>query len=128
MKKPMVRGEAKKRPGCLTAWLILMILASAVFIVLYLARAGYPQYSSDLPAWALPVLIAIEIIQIICTIALFKCKKWGFWGYCIICVIAFFADIWLGVVVTAVGTLGGAVVLYAVLNIGKDNKGWRHLN
>jgi hypothetical protein len=128
MKKPMVGGEAKKRRGCLAAWLILMILASAMFIILYLARAGYPQYSPDLPAWALPVLIAIGIIQIICTIALVKWKKWGFWGYCIICAIAFFADIWLGVVVTAVGTLFGAVILYAVLNIGKDNKGWRHLN
>jgi len=128
MKTPTVTGETKKRHGCLTAWLILMILASVMFIVLYLARAGYPQHSPDLPAWALPVLVTIGIIQIICEIELFKWKKWGFWGYCIICAIAFFANIWLGVVVTAAGTLFGAAILYAMLNIGKGDKGWRHLN
>ena len=128
MKKPMVSGEKKKRHGCLTSWLILMLLASALFIILYLARAGYPQYSPDLPAWALPVLITIETIQIICTIALFKWKKWGFWGYCIICASAFITNIWLGAVITAIGTIFDAIILYAVLNIGKKNTGWRNLN
>ena len=127
-KKPMASEETRKRHGCLTAWLILMILASVMFIALYLARASYPQYAPDLPAWALPVLVTIEMFQIICAIALFKWKKRGFWGYCIICAIAFFANIWLGVVVTAVGILFGAIILYAVLNVGKDNKGWHHLN
>jgi len=43
-------------------------------------------------------------------------EKVGILGYCIICAIAlFFANIWLGVVVTAVGTLFGAIILYAVL-------------
>jgi len=127
-KKPIASGETKKRHGCLTSWLILIILAAVMFIVLYFARAGYPHYAPDLPAWALPVLVTIEIIQIICAIALFKWKKWGFWGYCIVCAIAFFANIWLGVVVTAVSTLFDAIILYAVLNIGKDNNSWRHLN
>jgi hypothetical protein len=68
------------------------------------------------------------VIQIICTIALFKWKKWGFWVYCIACVMAFIANIWLGVVVTAVGILVSAVILYAVLNMGKDNNGWHRLN
>jgi hypothetical protein len=128
IKTPIVSEETKKRHGCLTAWLSLMILTSVIFIVLYLARAGYPQYAPDLPVWALPVLVTIELIQIICAIALFKWKKCGFWGYCIICAFAFVADIWLGVVATAVGTLLGAVILYALLNIDKGNKGWRHLN
>lgn len=125
---PIVSGETKKRHGCLSAWLILMILASVVFIFLYLAREGYHQYSPDLPAWALPALVTIELIQIICAIALFRGKKWGFWGYCIICGIAFITNIWLGVFVTAVGTLFSVVILYVVLNSGKGNKDWRHLN
>ena len=128
MKKSLTAGETKKRHGCLTAWLILMIFASAMSILLYLARAGYPQYMPDLPAWALPALVTIELIQIICAIALFRGKKWGFWGYCIICGIAFITNIWLGVFVTAVGTLFSVVILYVVLNSGKGNKDWRHLN
>jgi hypothetical protein len=128
MKKSLTAGETKKRHGCLTAWLILMIFASAMSILLYLARAGYPQYMPDLPAWALPVLVTIDLIQIVCVIALFKWKQWGFWCYCITCVLAAITNIWLGVLVTAVGTLSSAAILYIVLNIGKGNKGWHHLN
>jgi len=123
-----VSRETNKRHGCLTAWLILMIFAPVMFILLYLARFDYPQYSPDLSAWSLSILVSIDVIQIICTIALFKWKKWGFWVYCIACVMAFIANIWLGVVVTAVGILVSAVILYAVLNMGKDNNGWHRLN
>jgi membrane-associated HD superfamily phosphohydrolase len=128
LKNPLASIETKKRHGCLIAWLIQIILVSAIFVVLYLARTSYPQYSPDQPAWASPILITIGIIQIVCIIAVFKWKKWGFWGYCIICAIAFITNIWLGVVITAVGTLFDVVILCATLNLGKSNKGWRHLN
>ena len=120
-------GERKKRHGCLTSCLIMMIVGSAIFIFLYIARAIYPQYSPDLPVWAVPVLVTVQAFEIICLIALFNWKKWGFWFFCAFGGIAVIINILLGVGVTAFGTLISVAILYGVLNIGGENKGWVQL-
>jgi uncharacterized membrane protein len=120
--------KSRNRHGCLTAWLLLIICVSIIFIVLYLARASYPQSTPDLPWWAIPLLVMAEIFEIVCSIALLKWKKWGFWGLCTISMITFVINISLGVVVTSLSGLVGIAILYALLNLGGKNKGWTQLN
>ena len=120
--------KSRNRHGYLTAWLILMICVSVIFIVLYLARASYPQSFPDLPWWAIPLLVMAEIFEIVSSIALFKWKKWGFWGLCTISVITFIVNISLGVVVTSLSGLVGIAILHVLLNLGTENKGWTQLN
>ena len=120
----------KKRHGCLTAWLVLIIASSMVAITLYLAGDAVSLTPRDAPQWAAPVLIALLILQIICVIALFKWKKWGVWGYCAVNATGLIVDVLLdlNMVWPTVTVLVSIASLYGVLHIGNDNKGWPQLD
>jgi len=120
--------KEKERHGCLTSWLILTTVISVMFIILYLGRAFYRQYTPDLPWWTIPVLVIIQLSEITCIIALFKWKKWGFWYFCVACGTAGVVNILLRVNVTAIGAFVSIAVTFIVLNIGKENKGWSQLD
>jgi len=90
------------------------------------------------PLWVLIVLAITSVLNIICLIALFKWKKWGYYGYLIIRGVVFFINLIVvlhyshlilranmsGVLHQVIIELGGVVALYAVLQIGNENKGW----
>ena len=119
----------KKRHGCLTAWLIIIIIACAVSIIMYLATTSLISSELDMAGWVVPVLVILLVFEIVCAIALFMWKKWGFWGFCAIVVISIIINLSLGLGITAsLGGLVGLAILFGVLNIGKDNKGWPQLN
>lgn len=69
------------------------------------------------------------IINLICTIALLRWKKWGFWGFGLSSIVIFvfnFLVAQLGLFNSLLGLLG-TVLLYIVLQIGNQNKGWPQL-
>ena len=71
-------SEQKKRHGCLTAWLVLMLVANSEAVLIYtLGSAGVRQNYPNAPDWAFPVLEVIGIANVVCVVALFKWKKWG---------------------------------------------------
>jgi hypothetical protein len=79
------------------------------------------------PLWYV-IYFASLAANIIGIIALFKWKKWGFWVLCVTGVITMLAllfggyglgAIWPWIVVIA--------ILYGVLQIGGENKGWNQL-
>ncbi len=121
--------EPKKRHGCLTAWLILMLVVNSITALVYLFMGGsiresYPHASS----WTIPTLIVLGLFNLSCAVALFQWKKWGFWGICASSVIAFIVNLSAGVGIGS-SLLGfvGVALLYGVLQIGKENKGWTQL-
>ncbi len=122
-------ANAKNRHGCLTAWLIMMIIANAATALMYLLGSGtIRQTVPTMPEWAFPVLIVASLVNLVCAFALFQWKKWGFWGFCATSVVALVvnlsADLGIG---TALVGLVGVLLLYGVLHIGKENKGWPQL-
>lgn len=123
-------SDEKKRHGCLTAWLILMIIANAATAFLYftggaLVAAAVPSGNSAL----ILVLGVIGLANVAFAIALFMWKKWAFWGFCGCSVITMIINIILGLGIgQSVGGLLGAAILYGVLQIGGDNKGWDQLS
>jgi len=122
--------EGKKRHGCLTAWLILMLVANSVAALAYLlGRDAIQKQLPNMPDWAFPVLVVMCLFNLACAIALFRWKKWGFWGFCVSSVIALAVNlsIGLGVGQSLCGLIGVAL-LYGVLQIGKENKGWPQLD
>jgi hypothetical protein len=120
-------GKRKKRHGCLTAWLILIIVVAIISTVRYLAGAIFWGSFGNLPGWVIPVSVIGVVFTVVCAGALFKWKKWGFWGYCAISVVAFIINISFGLGVTSFAGLVGVAILYGVLNIGGENKGWSQL-
>jgi hypothetical protein len=121
---PELPAKTKSRHGCLTAWLILMLVGSFASIILYLV-GNYSMY----PSWTVPAMIVFSVINIAIVILLLKWLKIGFWLLCANAILIFIANIIIGVpIYTALGGLVGVAVLYGVLNIGSDNKGWPQLD
>jgi small-conductance mechanosensitive channel len=125
----MSMSGGKQRHGCLTAWLILMIIVNALTAVVNLAAAGFiRERSPGMPAWAMPVLAVGAALNVVFAIALFLWKKWGFYGVVVMTVIAFVVNVASGInIALAVFGLVGVGVLYGVLQIGRENKGWPQL-
>jgi hypothetical protein len=119
----------KERHGCLTAYLILMLIANSATALLYLfSSEAIRKQNPNMPDWAFPVLIAIGIINLVFAFALFQWKKWGFWGFVCTAVVVFFINIAIGInPVSALGGLLGIPMLFFVLQIGKEKKGWTQL-
>jgi len=123
-------AEAKRRHGCLTAWLILMLVANSLGFLIYLLGGelvsdAYP----DAPAWVFTVMMIFSLFNLICTVALFQWKKWGFWGFCASSVVGLLINLSIGVGIgSTIFGLIGVALLYGVLQIGKDNKGWPQLD
>jgi hypothetical protein len=122
-------SQPKQRHGCLTAFLILVIVVNSVTALFYLLSGESVQQAfPDAPGWFLPVLAVASIFNVICAIALFQWKKWGFFGFIGSSVLAFIVNLTLGLnIVQLFMGLAGVAVLYWVLQIGKEIKGWTQL-
>jgi len=123
-------SEGKKRHGCLTAWLILMIIANSLAALMYLfgtemVRRALP----NLPGWTFPVLVVFSLFNVVCAVFLFQWKKWAFYGFCLSAAVALVVNmtVGLGILRSLLGLIG-VLLLYAVLQIGKENKGWPQLD
>ena len=123
-------SELKQRHGCLTASLVLMIILNAATALMYLfGDSVIKQALPNMPSWALVVMGLFAVFNLVCAIALFKWKKWGFWGFIASSIVALFVNlsIGLGIGQSLLGLVGIAV-LYGVLHIGKESKGWPQLD
>lgn len=123
--------EAKKRHGCVTAWLILMIIINALTAVtwLFFNEVLTEQTGESINKNVMLALGLIGLLNLLFAIMLFKWKKWAFWGFLITTLIAFGINLSLGLGIgqSAMGLLG-IVVLYAVFQIKADGRtAWSYL-
>jgi hypothetical protein len=137
----MIEGEtgsqttqtsAKQRHGCLTAYLVVMLIANFGVLISYLVIKYAPQGSAagvpSIPDWAFVTLLTLGTGNIICLVALFRWKIWGFWGFAGLALVTLLVNLQLGFsFAEVVSDLTTIVFLYLVLNIGRDNKGWPQL-
>jgi hypothetical protein len=106
------------RHGCVTAWLIFMIIANSITTLIYTLRANAFTNISSLQ---LSLLIIGGSLNIAFAVMLLQWKKYAFYGFAITAIVAFANNISIGISVTKslLGLLGFAV-LYSVLKI-KEN-------
>jgi hypothetical protein len=122
--------QGKSRHGCLMAWLILVLVANSASALIYLmGKSMVLEQMPNAPGWIFPALIVFSLFNLICAIALLKWKKWGFWGFCVSSIAALIINLSVGLgIAPSLGGLFGVVILYGVLQIGGDNKGWPQLD
>ena len=122
-------ADLKKRHGCLTAWLIFMIVANSLATLVYLlAGEIIRQNLPEFPVGMILVLAGLCAFNVVCAVALFNWKIWGFYGFVATSILALVANLNAGThPVKALLGLLGVVLLYAVLQIGNENKGWTQL-
>jgi hypothetical protein len=122
-------NEGKQRHGCLTTWLVLMIIANSLTAVMYLfASDAIRKNLPNAPVWVFPILAVGGIFNVVCAIALFRWKKWGFFGFVATTILAFIFNLMIGLnIVQVILGLVGLAIMYWVLQIGKEKKGWTQL-
>jgi hypothetical protein len=81
----MVENE-RPRSGCLTVYLVLVIVFSLLSAVQYLAmgavvRAGLEQMGMSVPGWYLPLMGVLSLAQIAFAIGIWQWKRWGVYGF-----------------------------------------------
>ena len=123
-----MNGE-KERHGCLTSWLALMIAANAIIAAIYLlGSAAVRPTVPGAPNWVIPVLAACSVLNIIFAVALLLWKRWGFFGVLGTTALTFAVNLRIGQsILQALFGLVGVAILFGVLQIGRENKGWTQL-
>lgn len=119
---PTTAPTSKQRHGCLTAWLLFIIVANigvTVYSVVTISAHPHLYY-----AWAMPVIIIFGVWTVICAVAIFMWKKWGFYGFIAGAIGMMIVYLVSGSYLYAFTPFISVAVLYAVLNIGKENRGW----
>jgi hypothetical protein len=115
---------AKRRHGCVTSWLILMIIANSLAAIVYIFASD--MIIKNLPGnVSTPMIILLGILgigNVLFSVLLFQWKKVGFWGFIVTGIAALIVNISIGLgVVQSVFGLMGIIILYGVLQIKKDN-------
>jgi hypothetical protein len=109
-----------------------MMVVNAATALAYLLGRGLLQDSlpamPNVPDWAFLALGALSAFNLVCAIALFSWKKWGFYGFAASSILAFAVNTSIGLpVIQALLGFAGLAVLYGVLQIGESDKGWPQL-
>ena len=121
----------KQRHGCLTAWLVLMIILNSLTAIVYLFAGD--MIAKNLPGGiSTPMLILLAILGIanVCfSVLLFQWKKWGFLGFIITSIGALIINLSIGLGIgQSLFGLVGLAILYGILQIKKDNvTAWENL-
>jgi hypothetical protein len=123
------RDEPKSRHGCVTVWLILVILANtSLALVCIVARE---QLLARFPAeisWLIPVTTVLAIANLICAVALLNWKLWGFVGMCLVAVASMGINLYFHAPVTDIAAcVVGPVVLGILLQFGDRKSTWSQL-
>lgn len=118
------QARTKKRHGCLTAYLVVVIAGISIYLILYLLRGLAPDNTR--PVWELLLFTVLNLFVIIFAIAIFMWKKWGVWGLCAVQIISFIISIMQRelIIISVINLAFSLGLLFMVLNIGGDNKGW----
>ncbi|GAB6188035.1 hypothetical protein [Thermopirellula anaerolimosa] len=75
-------SQPRKRGGCLTAFLVVALLANLWGGCYELfAGARVREVFSSLPAWVVSVAGLLALANCVFTIAIWKWKKWGVYGF-----------------------------------------------
>lgn len=123
--------QNKQRHGCLTAWLIYMIIAYTIISVTYFFNTNKISEISPYRTSENMLLIygTLGIFNIGFCVLIFKWVRIGFWGILVTSSIVFVTQLinGHGFFQPVVGLLG-IIVLYALLQIKKQNvSGWENL-
>jgi len=86
------------------------------------------QLLPDVPAWVFALMALGSAFGLVCAIALFRWKKWGFWGCCASNLLVFILNLSSGIGIgKSIYGLAGLGILYILLQTGKENRAWPQL-
>ncbi len=128
-------ANGKQRHVVLTAYLVFMFLWNAlgvaVLIPYAIGRSSFKEGLGEEDDWSAQLAIPLTFFTFhcACVVGLWRLKKWGFYGYFLAAVAIVGLNLFVGSdsASSAMGLIW-VLVLFAVLHVGKENKGWPQLD
>lgn len=117
---PETRPE---RGGCLTAFIILMIIGNSIAILLYLTMGKEISRKAHIPAYAPLLMIVFGIVNIICAFLIYNYKRSGVYGIVVSGAITLITNLAMGLGPTSFGGIIGIVILIALVS-----PNWEHFD
>jgi uncharacterized membrane protein (DUF2068 family) len=108
--------EEQKRGGCLTTFLVLMLIANPLTALYYLvAGDAVRQALPALPTWGIPVLAALGILNAVFAIGVWHWQRWGAYGFIASGLVAFLFNVsYLGALPAVLGLIGPVILVLLV--------------
>ncbi len=130
-----IQPYERSRYGCVTVWLILLLLVNSLSAVASLGMMIFKNVItitvmpfSVLSGWALFLMFVCFTLNTVCVVAILSWKKWGFYGYSFTCAASVLFDMALGLdFLNTIQAIASVIVLYVLLNIGGKNRAWTML-
>jgi hypothetical protein len=121
----------RKRHGCLTIWLLLLVLWNLALILTYTGcnMVEWVGNTGEPFGWYYPIMTGLAVLSLISIFALFRWKKWGFWVLLVINAFKLALEVAVGSsdFMVLAGIVVTMLILVGVLNMGRENKGWPQL-
>ncbi len=126
---PLSASPTPPRHGCVTAWLIFMIVINALTAIgTPLSLAQLRAAGVQVSMLGIAVIVFCAVANIVFALALLRFMKWGFYGFVVTSIVALIVNMSMGLgLFRSLLGLVGIAVLYGVLNIGQTNKAWPRL-
>lgn len=121
----------KQRHGCLTAWLIFMMIGNCLNSVMsfILDPSFFKPQGIEITKEELIIGGVLSIFSLAFAIGLWFWKKWAFYGLALSSALMFFTNLNRGMdIMTASLSFIGLLLLYTILQIKReDTSGWDQL-
>jgi len=124
-------NDVKQRHGCVSAWLIFIIVVNSLSVFIYLL--AHTELLEDMLGGLSPtmimLLVLLSVLNVVYAAMLLNWKKLGFWGIAFNSIVALVLNLSLGLgfVQSFLGLLG-ILVLYGILQIKQGNvSAWSNL-
>ncbi len=106
----------KQRGGCLTALLVLMMIANPLVGLMYLVNGDAIQRAIHAPGWAIPVLGGASLLNFASAVGVWRFKKWGVYGFLAMSAVALTVNLIVGIapLQIMIGLIGPAILVALV--------------
>lgn len=123
--------EQKQRHGCLTTWIILMMIGNVFSSIAYLVLEPkiLEEQGVIMTKEQMIILAFLGVVNLSFAIGLWFWKKWAFYGFAISGVLMFLTNLNLGTdIISASLGLIGIMILFSILQMKNGEKsGWDNL-
>jgi hypothetical protein len=123
---PLQATDVKQRHGCLTAFLVFAIAMNSIVAIIFGFFAD-ALFGIELPVWSRLFTFVVSVFVVACYAMLFQWKKWAFFGIVAATVVCSAIALLTGNIIGMIPPFIPLAILYGVLQIGGDKKGWTQL-
>ena len=125
---PTGTSSQSQRHGCLTTYLVFVIIINSAMALMYLFGAEWLRRNhAKTPDWAFWTLAMAGVVNVISAVALLRWRRWGFWLFVLSAIIGVAVNLSIGLPQGIFGAVFGIAILYGVLHIGGERKAWPRL-